>query len=180
MTKIIHTFFYFSNTLSNKQILGWAPSSRDLLRAIGLPWNHLKMVLSFSAKNNLCCWTFPSVWWCHDVYLLFPMRAVGRPRGSQCTWLWYDCEINIRSKNMFFSNYVPSLFLGLLTCPNPCLVGPCTQSRRYWWRLPSPLLPGWYYISLTTFHQVWNIFLVVPSQDLELFTILRSPAWCGF
>ena len=134
------------------------------------------MVLSFSAKNNLCCWTFPSVWWCHDVYLLFPMRAVGRPRGSQCTWLWYDCAINIRSKNMFFSNYVPSLFLGLLTCPNPCLVGPCTQSRRYWWRLPSPLLPGWYYISLTTFHQVWNIFLVVLSRDLELFEI-TSMMW---
>ena len=80
-------------------------------------------------------------------------------------------------ENMFFSNYVLLLFLGLLTCPNPCLVGPCTQSRRCWWRLPSPPLPGWYYISLTTFHLVWNIFLVVPSQDLELFTILRSLAW---
>ena len=87
-------------------------------------------------------------------------------------WLWDKHPI----KNMFFSNYVPSLFLGLLTCPNPCLVGPCTQSRRYWWRLPSPLLPGWYYISLTTFHQVWNIFLVVLSRDLELFEI-TSMMW---
>ena len=84
-------FWDFSNTLSNKQILGWAPSSRDLLRATGHPWNHSKMFLAFSANNNFYCWTFPSVWWCLDVSLLFLMRAVGRPRGSQCTWLRYDC-----------------------------------------------------------------------------------------
>ena len=146
----MHNFLGLFNTLSNKQILVWAPSSKDLLRAMGHPWNHSKMVLSFSAEKFFCCWTFPSVWWCLDVCLLFPMRAVGRPRGSQCTWLRYDCVINIRSKNMFFSNYVPLLFLGLLTCPNLCLVGPCTQSRRCWWRLPSPPLPDWYYISLMT------------------------------
>ena len=97
----MHNFLGLFNTSSNKQILVWAPSSRDLLRAIGHPWNHSKMFLAFSAKNDFYCWTFPSAWWCLDVCLLFPMRAVGRPRGSQCTWLRYDCVINIRSKTCF-------------------------------------------------------------------------------